>query len=270
MSSARGALQVDGVLLDIDGVLATGWRPLPGAGKALAAIEASGIPRAFLTSTTSLTRAQIVAALRSGGMEVAEREVLTAAALTAEYLQATYPGRRVWLLNSGADLREDMPDIEFTGPGEDGGDPDLVVLGGAGDAFTHEALSRVAELMLEGKPVVAMHRALLWASVDGLRLDTGAYLPGLEAAGGAGVTAVGKPSLTAFLAAAELLGVDPAATMMVGDDLHNDVLAAQRAGLTGVLVRTGKFRQTLLEMSVDQPDHIIDSIADLPALLGVE
>jgi ribonucleotide monophosphatase NagD (HAD superfamily) len=29
---------------------------------------------------------------------------------------------------------------------------------------------------------------------------------------------------------------------MVGDDLDNDVLAAQSLGLRGVLVRTGKYR----------------------------
>jgi len=37
--------------------------------------------------------------------------------------------------------------------------------------------------------------------------------------------------------------------------------------MTGVLVRTGKFRQSVLDLSVDEPDHVIDSVADLPALL---
>lgn len=253
---------LDGVLLDIDGVIATSWVPLPGVQEALAAIAASGRPHAFLTSTTSRTRADIVAALRAVGLAVRHDDVLTAAVLTAEYVQATYPDARVWLLNSGADLTEDMPDIEF-----DAHRPDVVVLGGAGAEFSQDNLSRVVELMLEGKPVIAMHRGLLWSTADGLRVDTGVYLPGLEAAGGAGITTVGKPSLTAFLAATQVLGTDPTRTMMVGDDLHSDVLAAQRAGLTGVLVRTGKFRQAHLEMSVDKPDHVIDSIADLPALL---
>src|SRR5699024_8405394 len=144
--------------------------------------------------------------------------------------------------------------------------PDVVVLGGAGDAFDHRTLSRVVELMLEGVPAVAMHRGLVWATRDGLRVDTGMYLPGLEEAGGAGVTVVGKPSITAFLSAAEVVGVDPTRLMMVGDDLQSDVIAAQRAGLTGTLVRTGKFRESVLEMCPDRPDRIIDSIADLPAL----
>ena len=30
---------------------------------------------------------------------------------------------------------------------------------------------------------------------------------------------------------------------MVGDDMVNDILGAQAAGLTGILVRTGKYRE---------------------------
>jgi HK97 family phage major capsid protein len=56
--------------------------------------------------------------------------------------------------------------------------------------------------------------------------------------------------------------------------VNNDVLPAQVVGMTGVLVRTGKFRQPALDRwATDQfamqPDHVIDSVADLPALLGL-
>ena len=87
-------------------------------------------------------------------------------------------------------------------------------------------------------------------------------------------TAVGKPAPEGFLASASRLGVDPEEMYMVGDDLNNDVLAAQVVGMTGVLVRTGKFRQdTLDRWAADefamQPNHVIDSVADLPGLLGI-
>jgi ribonucleotide monophosphatase NagD (HAD superfamily) len=44
--------------------------------------------------------------------------------------------------------------------------------------------------------------------------------------------------------------------------------------MTGVLVRTGKFRQEAVDRwAADQfamqPDHVIDSVADLPGLLGL-
>ncbi|WP_280384451.1 hypothetical protein [Nocardia wallacei] len=59
----------------------------------------------------------------------------------------------------------------------------MIVIGGAGAEFTHRALSRVVEAMLDGVPVIAMQGGMTWATADGLRIDTGAYLPGLEAAG---------------------------------------------------------------------------------------
>jgi phospholysine phosphohistidine inorganic pyrophosphate phosphatase len=58
------------------------------------------------------------------------------------------------------------------------------------------------------------------------------------------------------------LGVAPVRTAMIGDDIEVDVGGAQRAGLKGVLVRTGKFRETDLQLGIE-PDEVIDSIADL-------
>ena len=252
---------VEGVLFDIDGVLVTSWKPVPGAVEALAEVRRRGGVRAFLTNTTSRTCDEIAAALGAAGFDVRPEEIVTAARLTTEYLRSTYPGEPVLLLNHG-DIRADMPDVEF-----DDVDPRVVVIGGAGPEFTHEALGRVLDLMVSGVPVVAMHRALMWSESDGLRLDTGAYLPGLEDASGSRIVSVGKPSLAGFLTAAELMGADPASTVMVGDDFRSDVLPAQRVGMTGVLVRTGKFRQPVLDLAVDRPDHILDSVADLPALL---
>jgi len=56
---------------------------------------------------------------------------------------------------------------------------------------------------------------------------------------------------------------------MVGDDVENDVLAAQALGVTGVLVRTGKFREDQLARASGTPDVVVDSICDVPALLGL-
>jgi ribonucleotide monophosphatase NagD (HAD superfamily) len=53
---------------------------------------------------------------------------------------------------------------------------------------------------------------------------------------------------------------------MVGDDLVNDVLGAQEAGLAGILVRTGKFEQRVLDEVDGTPDLVVDSFADIPAL----
>ena len=65
------------------------------------------------------------------------------------------------------------------------------------------------------------------------------------------------------------LGVDATHVAMVGDDVENDVLAAQDVGLHGVLVRTGKHRPEAVAAAEGTPEATIDSVADLPGLLGI-
>ena len=86
-----------------------------------------------------------------------------------------------------------------------------------------------------------MHRGLYWRTSEGLQLDTGAFLAGLEQAAATQAEVIGKPAAAFFATALAHLGAGPAGTVMVGDDIETDVLAAQRQGLTGVLVKTGKY-----------------------------
>jgi ribonucleotide monophosphatase NagD (HAD superfamily) len=50
---------------------------------------------------------------------------------------------------------------------------------------------------------------------------------------------------------------------MVGDDIVTDVGGAQKAGLRGALVKTGKFRPGDLAGEV-KPDVVLESVAELP------
>lgn len=268
-------MAIGGILFDIDGVLVTSWEPIPGAAEALGVLAEKQIACSYLTNTTTRTRQQIAAALSEAGIEVRPDEVITAAALTADYVRANYPDARCFLVNNG-DITDDMPGIDIVDSGsyDDDVAPDVILLGGAGPEYSHRTLSRVYEWMAQGVPVVAMHRSTAWTTTEGLRIDTGMYLIGMEETSGRKATAVGKPAPAGFLASAARLGVDPDEMYMVGDDLNNDVLAAQVVGMTGVLVRTGKFRQdTLDRWAADefamQPNHVIDSVASFPELLGL-
>jgi ribonucleotide monophosphatase NagD (HAD superfamily) len=78
----------------------------------------------------------------------------------------------------------------------------------------------------------------------------------------------GKPAEAYFAAALAQIGVPPERSAMVGDDVSSDVLGAQALGMTGVLVRTGKFRDEDLERASGTPDLVLDSIGELPRLLG--
>jgi HAD superfamily hydrolase (TIGR01458 family) len=102
-----------------------------------------------------------------------------------------------------------------------------------------------------------------WRAEDGLRLDVGAFVRALEYAAGRTAVVVGKPDPAFYATAVDALGLEAGQVVMVGDDIRNDVEGAQRAGLTGVLVRTGKFSASDLTAEIS-PDAVLDSIADLP------
>ena len=252
-------------LIDIDGVLTVSWRALPGASAALQQLRDAGLGIALITNTTSRSRRSIADALNDAGFEVRADEILTAPALTAAYLRDHHPGGRCFLLNSG-DIGRDLNGVTLAGRD----DPvDVVVLGGAGPEFDYGALNHVFQRALEGVPVVAMHENLYWRTTDGFQLDGGAYLRAIEQAAGVHAVVIGKPAPACFHTALRDLGVPADQAVMVGDDLDADVLAAQATGLTGILVRTGKFRAETLAEAAAQPDYVIDSFADLPGLLGL-
>lgn len=260
-----GWLMVDAVLIDIDGVLTVSWEPLPGAVDALRGLS---MPYTLVTNTTSRTRAWIAGALNRHGFHVPPQSVLTAPIATFQYLLEHHPGARCLLLNHG-DLVEDVHAVlhGVTLVAPDASTVDVVLVGGAGPEFDYATLNAAYHHLQRGATLVAMARNLYWRTEDGLQLDGGAFLVGLEQAAGIEATVVGKPAPEFFETALLGLGAPATDAVMVGDDLDTDVLAAQRAGLTGILVRTGKFQQRRLDASDEQPDHVIDSFADLPALL---
>ncbi|MGA4542031.1 TIGR01458 family HAD-type hydrolase [Uniformispora flossi] len=249
------------VLFDIDGVLTVSWHPVPGAPEALERVRAAGFALRLVTNTTVGTRAEIAERLRAAGFEVAPDEILTAPTATARYLRDTYPGARCVLVSEG-DVREDLDGVTLVDD-----DPEVVVLGGAGPVFDYAMLDRIFGWLRGGARLVAMQRGLYWRTSEGLQLDVGAFLPGLEAASGVRAEVVGKPAPEFFAAALDAVGVQPAEAVMVGDDIETDVLAAQAVGLTGVLVRTGKYLPETHRNASGRPDHVIDSVADLPDML---
>lgn len=253
-------MDFDALVLDIDGVLTVGWQPLPGAPETFAELRRRGLPFRLATNTTSRSRSDLAATLGEAGFDVEPDEILTAPRATATFLQETHPGARVFLLSTG-DLSEDLADVELVGEGEPA---DVVVLGGAGLAYTHTQLNNAFNLILDGADFVAMHRNLYWRTAAGLELDTGAYAMALEAATGRTPTLIGKPAEAFFAAAISELGTAAGTTLMVGDDIENDVIGAQRCGLRGCLVQTGKYRADAVSaLEPEMPDYVIPSFADL-------
>ncbi|MET1012161.1 MAG: TIGR01458 family HAD-type hydrolase [Actinomycetota bacterium] len=253
----------DGMLLDIDGVLAISWEALPGAVDALARLRDEKVPFRLITNTTTKSRADLAATLRDAGFDVADDEIVTAVVATAEHLRTAHPGASAFVLSDG-DATADLVGIDLV----DVDDADVIVIGGACDDFTYDTMNRIFRRLMGGAALVGMHRNLFWKTADGWELDGGAYLAGLEEAADTRAAICGKPEKAYFDAGLQMLGVEADRAGMVGDDIVNDILGAQEAGLTGILVRTGKYRAGDEARDDGRPDHVLESFADVPAFLG--
>jgi HAD superfamily hydrolase (TIGR01458 family) len=252
----------DGVLLDIDGVLTVSWEPLPGAVATIHWLQAEGIEFRLLTNTSSRTRREIAALLARAGMDLEEGHVLTAVTSAAGYLREHHAGLGCFVLNEG-DIGEDLEGVARVDAGEAG----VVLLGGAGPSVGYKEQNGAFRMAMAGTPIVALHRNLRFQTADGPALDMGAFIVGLEAATDSKVTVVGKPAPAFYAAALADIGMAADAVVMVGDDIHADVFGAQDVGISGALVKTGKFRPSDLQANTTQPDHVLTDIAQLPDLL---
>ncbi len=251
--------------MDIDGVVVTSWEPIEGSVAALARLRAAGMPLRFVTNTTSLGAAEIVEMLRGIGVDLEAGDLINAGVATANLVRRDHPGARCLVLNDGS--MADLTGISTVDP-DDWRLADVVVIGSGGPSFTWEHLNAALRALQNGAALVAMHGSVIWSTASGVCLDAGAYAEMLGFAAGNQAVVVGKPAPELFVSACESMGVVPAEAVMVGDDLHSDVLAAQQVGITGVLVRTGKFRPAQLA-GAPPPDHLVESLAGVPDLLGV-
>ena len=260
----RGARRLDdlsALLVDLDGVLYVADEPVEGAREAVEALRRGGLTLRFVTNTTERSRAQTVDKLGRLGFVVEPEEVITPAALARR--RCVEAGHRTVALIMNDDVKRDFEGLE-----EESEAPDAVIMGDLGEAFGFEILNRAFRMVKDGAELVALQKNRFWLTGDGLSLDAGPFVAAIEYATGREAVVVGKPSASFFGLVLEDAGVGADGAGMVGDDVETDVGGAMRAGLAGILVRTGKYRQDFVLESGVEPTATVDSIADVPDLIA--
>ena len=254
--------RVRGVVLDLDGTVYDNRGLMPGAAEAVTAIRSAGLGLRFATNTSRFPRGALVERLRSLGVDAGLGDVITAPRASAAWL-VDHGLTRISLHVAAATVEE------FAAFTIDEQRPEAVVVGDLGDGWTVDRLDRVFRHVLGGARLLAVQKNRYWKRAGALCLDAGPFVAAIEYAAGVTAVVAGKPSAQFFGAAARSLGLSAADLVVVGDDVRADVEGARATGARGVLVRTGKFRAADLDAPSLQPDVVLDSIADLPACLGI-
>ncbi|MCE4225561.1 TIGR01458 family HAD-type hydrolase [Methylobacterium sp. C25] len=243
--------KVSGVLLDLSGVVFSGDDAIAGSLAAIDDLRSHNIPLCFVTNTTSAPLRGLLEKLQAIGVAASREDIFTPAVAACRLVKER--GLTPHLLVH-PNLLED-----FDAPAA--GTPDAVIVGDAGAAFTFEALNEAFRAIDGGAEFIALACNRTFRDGKGdLSLDAGPFVKALEFATRREALLVGKPATAFYADAVAHLGTPPAETVMIGDDVESDVEGALQAGLRGLLVRTGKYRQGD-EGLIDPPPSAV--VADL-------
>jgi HAD superfamily hydrolase (TIGR01458 family) len=258
---------VKGWLIDLDGTLFVGDSLLPGASEFINKLRLQDRSFRIVSNSTVLSRKQIAEKLCKLGIEVSKKEIFTAASATADLLR-TFGGVKCHLVTA-KDLIEEFNGIEISEK-----NPDYVVLGDIGNAMNYEVMNKVFKLVMSGSELISLQKNRFYRDADGLQIDAGSFVAGLEYSTGKQARIIGKPSRQFFNLAVHNIRVETgqrwlsAEFAMVGDDIEADIKGAMDAGLVGVLVKTGKHNDSYSEHFGIVPDWSFESVKQLGENLG--
>jgi HAD superfamily hydrolase (TIGR01458 family) len=254
-------VRVRGLLIDLDGTLYTNDGPVQGAREALKRLDRAGVVYRFITNATHKPRREVAAHLKTLGFPAEEGRIFTPATAVVERLRSEGPGCYPLLEDA---LLEDLEGIPTTG-----NSPGYVLVGNLGEGFTYGRLDAAFRHLVAGAELIALSKNRYWQTAGGgLSLDAGPFVAALEYASGKRATCVGKPERAFFELALENLGLPAETVAMVGDDPELDIQGAQAAGLSAILVETGRYRPG--NEPSTRPDLVLESVAWLPEALGVK
>jgi 4-nitrophenyl phosphatase len=253
---------VRGFVFDLDGCVWSGGALNPGARETLAALHGAGRGLAFLTNNSRATAADIRRRLHAFGVTFAEH-TLTPLEIIGEVIARRFGPSRVLVIGApelGDVIARAGHELVAT---QDYRRATVVAVGNDFD-LTYERLTAAARAAAAGAPLVT-------PNVDPrLPLENGEFLPGCGAlveaiavAAGVRPIVVGKPEPPLFRIALERLGLESAATAMVGDSVASDIKGARQLGMRSVLYAPDG------AASVPEVDLVVRSFDELARAAGV-
>ena len=255
---------LDGLIVDLDGVVWIGPTAVPGSVAATAELRARGVRLVFLTNDPSASREDCAERLRALGVEVDESEIVTSGSALAAFMAQRESGGTGTFVIGSVSLKRELERAGLTLlAGEAGREAEVVAVGGH-SGFDYGELLVATQALRRGARLYAAGRDATFPMPDGPWPATGAVVAAVEVAGGTQAIAVGKPEPFMFELARSLLdGCEHVA--VVGDNVSSDIAGGRRAGLTTILVLTGTTRRQDLADADVAPDVVLPDLAALVA-----
>jgi 4-nitrophenyl phosphatase len=244
-------------VLDLDGVVWLGDRPIPGAAEAVSALRAAGHRVLFVTNNSSVVVADQEAKLAAHGI-AASGDLVTSAQAAGTMIEAG----EVVLVCGGPGLVEA---VEARGgrPVHEG-PADAVIVGFTRD-FDYGLLQAAAGAVRGGARLLASNDDATYPTPDGPIPGGGAILAAVETGAGVAAVVAGKPYQPMADLVLARIGADDTSHTMVGDRPDTDGRFARVLGARWALVLSGV--TATVEGATPAPDVVA---SDLSALVASE
>lgn len=261
---------IHALIIDMDGVLWEGAKPLPGLIDFFTFLRKQQLPFILATNNASLTQDQYIAKLDSMGVSVSANEILTSSMATAQYLSELVNPNSTRLMVIGEDgLHQPLIDKGFTiitTPFNKQQSPADFVICGLDRQLTWDKLAEASLHICAGAKFIASNADTTLPTERGPVLGNGAIIAALEAATQTTAQVIGKPQAIMYQQAIKQLNTPPEQTVAIGDRLNTDILGAVNTGIRSIMVLTGISSKEDLKSIDYQPSLIL---ADLPAVTNI-
>jgi len=255
-----------GFIFDCDGVIWKGETKIEGVDSVIGYLRRENKRIVFLTNNSTKTREEYAKRLKLFGIDAKINEIVTSGYVTGQYLKKKY-GRNLGLYIIGeSGLIEEMKNFGFTILSE----KDVwhrkvnVVIVGLDRKLTYEKLAAGAYAILNGAKFVATNADPNIPTEKGLLPGAGAIVSFLEVSTGVKPEIViGKPNIEIMNFALKILDTEPENTLVIGDRIETDVIAAKRVGCKSLIVLTGATTLEEVRKSKVKPDFILKSLSDM-------
>lgn len=270
---------IDGLIIDMDGVLWHGNNPIDGLIDFFTALRAYAMPFVLATNNASLTQQQYIDKLATMGVTVVADEILTSSMATASYLakHQAKDKNRVFVIGEDG-LRQPLIEQGFTltdlyqvnqiekGVVDQGAD---LVVSGLDRKLTWDKLATATLNIRAGAAFYATNADTTLPTELGEVMGNGGTIAALEAATGVKAISIGKPEPILYQQALAILGIEAKNTVAIGDRLNTDILGAVNAGMRSILVLTGVSSEKDIENVDYQPTWIMADIRAITTKLKV-
>jgi len=254
--------RLDGLLIDLDGVVWIGREPVPGAPQALRALLEAGKRIVFVTNNPGRPPAAYAERLGELGVEVEAKQIVTAGMVAARLAgEAAGEGGSAFVIGAPA-LREMVAAAGArTFEGEEAWGADVVVVSGH-RGFDYAELLAAKRALDGGAALIATSRDPTMPYPGGEVPGTGSVLAAVETAAGRRAEIAGKPERHLFEIAVEAIGSE-GRLAMIGDRVSSDIAGGRGAGLETILVLSGATSRQQAEVADPAPDHVLEDLGGL-------